>query len=484
LSNLTLSSKILRGTFWSGLQSFINGSFSFLINLLLAKILYPEQFGLVGMAAVFVSFVQAFNELGIGAALVQKKDSELREEHFHTAFWTGIGWGILIYLAIFFLASPLAAKFYNEPVLEEIIPFMGLGILISPINLIHNAQLTKKLDFKKLAFVSNISNVSSGLLASTLAYLGFGVWALVFNSVATYVIATPLFFLATKWIPKLIWEKAAFKDIFGFGIYFTGTNIINNFVSKIDYLLIGKLLSASSLGIYTFAFLLTDTLRSQIMAIMNKVMYPIYGKLQDDIPQVKKYYLNVIKYNSIIVYPIMGFFLLFGDQFIELFFGQKWIESSLPLKILSASVLFHMMVNSNTALIRGLGKPALELKIQLFKSFFLYLPSIFLGTYYYGILGASLAILLNKILSVFIAQFFLKKLINISIYDLWESIKTPLMTLIFSCSTILIFQNLLDIHFLIMTSLFFLLFFALVFFLNKSELLVLFEILKKSREKK
>lgn len=312
------------------------------------------------MAAVFVSFVQAFNELGIRAALVHKKDSELREEHFHTAFWTGIGWGILIYLAIFFLASPLAAKFYNEPILEEIIPFMGLGILISPINLIHNAQLTKKLDFKKLAFVGNISSVSSGLLASTLAYLGFGVWALVFNSIATYVIATPLFFLATKWIPKLIWEKAAFKDIFGFGIYFTGTNVINNFVSKIYYLLIGKLLSASFLGIYTFAFLLTDTLRSQIMAVMNKVMYPIYGKLQDDIPQVKKYYLNVIKYNSIIVYPIMGFFLLFGDQFIELFFGQKWIESSTLLRILSASVLFHMMVNSNTALIRGLGKPALE----------------------------------------------------------------------------------------------------------------------------
>ena len=449
----------------------------------MAKILYPEQFGLIGMAAVFVSFVQAFNELGVGAALVQKKDSELREAHFHTAFWTGIGWGIIIYLGVFFIVSPLAAKFYSEPVLEEIIPFLGLGILISPINLIHNVQLTKKLDFKKLALVSNISNISSGILALILAYLGFGIWALVFNSVGTYGIALPFFFMATKWIPKLIWEKSAFKEIFGFGIYFTGTNIINNFIAKIDYLLIGKLLSASSLGVYTFAFLLTDTLRSQIMAVMNKVMYPIYGKLQGDIPQIRKYYLNVVKYNSIIVYPIMGFFLLFGDEFIDMFFGQKWIESSLPLKILSLSVIFHMMVNSNTALIRGLGKPALELKIQLFKSAFLYLPLIFSGTYYYGIIGASLAILLNKIISVFIAQYFLKRLIGVCMYDLWESLKTPLLTLFFSCSTVLIIQGLVDFHFLILAALFFLVYFASVLLLNKSELMAQLKRLKVSRKK-
>lgn len=435
------------------------------------------------MAAVFVSFVQAFNELGVGAALVQKKDSDLREAHFHTAFWTGIVWGICIYLVILFIASPLAAKFYNEDILKKIIPFMGLGILISPVNLIHNAQLTKKLDFKKLAFVSNISNICSGFIALSLAYFGFGVWALVFNSVATYLIAMPFYFMATKWTPKMIWEKSAFKDIFGFGIYFTGTNVVNNFVSKIDYLLIGKLLSASSLGIYTFAFLLTDTLRSQIMAIMNKVMYPIYGKLQDDIPQIKKYYLNVIKYNCVIVYPIMGFFLLFANQFIELFFGQKWIEASLPLKILSTSVLFHMMVNSNTSLIRGLGKPKLELKIQLFKSFFLYIPFIYFGTYYYGIIGASLAILVNKIFSVFIAQYFLKKLVNISIYDLWQSIKTPLLTLGFSCFMIFLFQNLVGFHFLIMTILFFVLFFSIIYFFNKSELIAISKMLRSLKEK-
>jgi O-antigen/teichoic acid export membrane protein len=407
----------------------VNKSFGFVIKVVLARILFPEEFGIVGMALVFTSFVEVFNDLGFAAALIQKKDSKLSPAHFHTAFWTGIGWSLIMFLSMVFLISPLAAQFYNQQVLESIIPVLSLGILSSPINLVQKAILLRNLDFKKVAFIENTSAIVSGILSLILAFAGMGVWSLVFNSLATFVIAIPLYLKATTWVPRMIWTQDAFKDIFGFGIYTTGTNLANNLINKVDYLLIGKLMTASALGAYTLAFVLTDTFRSQLMSIMNKVMYPIYGKAQDDQPTMKRYYLNVVKYNSLIINPIMGILFVLSDPIIVDFFGLKWNETIIPLRIISLSVIFHMMVNSNTVLIRGMGKVKLEFMIQLFKALFLFLPAITFGVYYYGIIGAAYAILFNKIISVFIAQIYLKKLVDITYKDLFDSLKVSLTSL-------------------------------------------------------
>lgn len=420
---------ILSGVFWNSLQVLVNKSFGFVIKVVLARILFPEEFGIVGMALVFTSFVEVFNDLGFGAALIQKKDSKLSPAHFHTAFWTGIGWSLIMFLSMVFLISPLAAQFYNQQVLESIIPVLSLGILSSPINLVQKAILLRNLDFKKVAFIENTSAIVSGILSLILAFAGMGVWSLVFNSLATFVIAIPLYLKATTWVPRMIWTQDAFKDIFGFGIYTTGTNLANNLINKADYLLIGKLMTASALGAYTLAFVLTDTFRSQLMSIMNKVMYPIYGKAQDDQPTMKRYYLNVVKYNSLIINPIMGILFVLSDPIIVDFFGLKWNETIIPLRIISLSVIFHMMVNSNTVLIRGMGKVKLEFMIQLFKALFLFLPAITFGVYYYGIIGAAYAILFNKIISVFIAQIYLKKLVDITYKDLFDSLKVSLTSL-------------------------------------------------------
>ncbi|SFG33259.1 lipopolysaccharide biosynthesis protein [Pontibacter chinhatensis] len=427
MNTKTLKGKVVNGVFWNAVQLIINRGFDFIIKLVLAKLLFPEQFGLVGMAAVFTSFVQVFNELGMGAALVQRKEEDLREEHFQTTFWTGVIWSSALYLIIVFVVSPLAAGFYKEPMLKQIIPVLSLGVLSSPINIVHKAQLTKAMNFKKLAFIGNASKLFSGTISLGLAFYGAGVWSLVFSSVASFLVAMPMYFRATGWKPKMIWDKQAFYEIFGFGVYTTGTNVFNNLTSKIDYLLIGKLMSASALGSYTLAFVLTDTFRSQLMSLMNQVMYPVYGQKQNDPVSLKRYYLNVVKYNSLIIYPIMVSLFVLGEPFILSFFGEKWVDTIEPLRILSLSVMVHMMVNSNTSLIRGLGKPGLEMRIQLFKTLLLYVPSISLGIYWYGVVGAAYAILFNKIISVFIAQYFLKKLLGLSFIELFQELKVPLI---------------------------------------------------------
>ena len=165
-----LKISILKGVFWNSLQVIINKSFSFVIKLVLAKILFPEEFGIVGMALVFTSFVEVFNDLGFGAALIQRNTEDLRAEHYHTAFWTGIGWSMIMYQLMIFVVSPFASRFYNEPLLLQIIPILSLSILSSPLILVHKAQLTKDLNFKKIARIENISAITSGIASLALAF--------------------------------------------------------------------------------------------------------------------------------------------------------------------------------------------------------------------------------------------------------------------------------------------------------------------------
>ena len=460
-------SQILNGVFWTTLQVLIGRSFSFIIQLVLVKILLPKDFGIVGMAAIFSVFIAVFNDLGFGAALVQMKDDKLKASHYHTAFWTGLIWSLFLYLIILFLVAPFAAFFYKEPIIKYILPVLSISILASPLYLVHNAILTKNLNFKKLSLISNFSSIFSGFLALGLAFLGAGVWSLVFNSVATFVIAIPMYYNATRWIPKFIWDKNSFKEIFGFGINTTGTSFFNTLISQFDYLVVGKLLSSSALGIYSLAFLLTDVVRHQIMNVMNTVMFPIYGKKQNDTKALVNYYLKVVKFNSLVIYPILIIYIFYGEQLILSLYGTVWMESVLPLKILAFSVLFHLMVSSNTALIRGMGKPQLELKLQFFKAIVFSLPLIFIGTYYYGIIGTSIAILLNKILSVFIAQYFLKKLLGITIMDLFNTLKTPLLSFIFASILSIVFIYVINCNWKISVFFTLLVYFSVAYYFNK-----------------
>jgi len=412
---MSISKKqVLNGVVWKSVQMVINQSFAFVVRLLLAKLLFPEEFGVVGMATVFTGFVQILTELGIGSSIIQKKDEELDEKHFSTAFWTGVLWSIALFLVMSFIIGPLAAKFYNEPILVSLIPVISTGILVSPINLVNKAQLAKRMDFKRIARIDNMATIFAGVLSLILAYFGAGVWSLAFNSTAIIIFAIPLYFRATGWYPKLIWDNTAFKELFSFGMFITATNMVNYLTNNLDYLIIGRLLNAELLGAYTLAFILTDTFKNRIMQVMNSVMYPFYGGIQDNLDQVRRYYLKVIEYNSIVVFPIMVFLVVYGHEVVYSFWGEKWMETIEPLKILAVSVMFHMMVNSNTVLIRGLGFPKLEMNLQIFKAV-IFVPFLFVFIHFWGIRGAAWAVLVNKVIAVCLAQYTFNRLINVKI---------------------------------------------------------------------
>lgn len=463
---------VVKGLFWNGVQLVVNQSFSFLIRLVLAKLLFPEQFGVVGMAAVIIGFIQVINDIGIGATLIQRKDEDLRTEHFHTAFWTGVVWSIVLYLVVSFIVGPIMVAFYNEPILERLIPVLGLGIIASPVNLIHKAQLTKLMNFKKMAFIDNTSNIISGSISLGLAFAGAGVWSLAFNSVATIVIAMPLYFNATKWTPKYIWDKRAFTDIFGFGIYTTGTNVINYIINNVDYFLIGKLLTTSILGAYSFAFVLTETFKSRLVSVINNVMYPFYGKKQSDPALAFRYYLKVVEYNCIIVYPAMLLLFCLGKALILQFFGAKWMESIVPMQILSLAVMVQMMVNSNTAFIRGMGRPDFEFRLQVVKSI-IYVPMLVGGIHYGGIIGASYAVLINRVIAIFITHYAFKYKLKIEVTgaEFLGAIKSPWIATIAAYFATIFCKELLNANPIISAIVLLLVYSLVVFKLKNKELM-------------
>lgn len=460
------------GIFWNFIQLVISRGFEFFLKLVLARLLMPEDFGILGMALVFLAFIQVINEFGFSAALIQKDENSLSESHFISVFWANLVLSVFIYLIIVFLVTPFTVSFYSQEILYKVFPILAIGILLSPITLIHHAKLIRDLSFKKLTFISNSSSIVAGIISILLAYYGFGIWSLVLNPIFKYTFSIPLYFYSIKWKPKFKFDFKSFKEVFGFGVKVTGSNLLSTFTNNFDYLVIGKLLSASALGVYYLAFALTDTFRHQIMKVVNSVMFPVYSKKNNDLETIKNYYLKVIKYNSLVVFPIMLYFIIFGDNFLVFFFGSKWSETYMPLKYLSLSVIVHLFVNNIAPLLRGVGKPGLEVKNQFIKTA-LYLPIIFLGTYYFGLLGATIAILINKLLLVIVDFYYVRKIFRIEINEILNSLKEPLFSLVITFIISIIYKPV-GFHFLVNSILLFLIYGILIYIFMKNELYSLY----------
>ena len=424
------SNKIIKGVKWASIQFAFDAIFRFSIRLILARLLLPDQFGLIGMCMVFIAVADAASELGIGEALIQKKEDAEVMPMFSTAFWSGIAWGVVLFSIMGLVIGPFAAYFYDEPMLVTLVPALSIGILLKPFTTVHMVILIRQMNFKKIAKAYNTASLIAGIIAIAAAYLGFGVWALVLNSVLAAMFTLPLLLIATKWIPVFEWKKNFFKEIFGFGAYSSATKIFSSITYNIDNLIIGKMLGASFLGAYTLAFSLTENLRQMVSSVLNKVMYPVFGKNQDDTAKLKNYFLKIVNLNALVIYPLMAFFILFAKEIVLTLFGEKWAMSILPLQILSGAMMIHLLVNSFTSIIRGLGKPKLEMKIIIGLNILVLLPGLYFGIKYFGLVGATCAVVLHKIGLVISAIFVLNKEIGLKMIDILSAVKKSLLVIL------------------------------------------------------
>ena len=461
-----LNKNIKKGVVWTGLDFLGKAGLQFFLQLILAKILLPSDFGIIGMAMVFSVIIQAFVDFGFASALIQMTEKEISEKTYNTAFWTGFGLNIIVYLLLSLVIGPIVADFYNEPILVSVFPVLSLNIVFNSFNIIQLVKLTRNLEFKKLAIVNFTGNLIACVVSIIMAYNGFGLWSIAINGAIISFSSLPIYFYFNRWFPQILWSKKEFDKIFGFGVYATGTQLTNSVTSQIDYLLIGKLVDKNHLGIYAFSFQITSIIRSAVVGIISKVMYPVYAKIRDDKKALRNYYGQIVKFNTLIVSSIMILFFLYTEPIIQMFYGTKWNESIDIIKILSISSIITVMAGSNTSLIRALGYPSLEFKIQLLKTIFLYIPSILIGTYFYGIVGTAWSIFFNGIVSVIIAMYFMNKLIGFNYYDLVKSI----YKVVIICLITYVFYLLSKNYFAISICISMLLLFSLSFLIYRKEL--------------
>ncbi len=418
---MKLKHKIFDGVVWNSIGLIIDDGLSIIVKLILARLLLPEDFGIIGFAIVFIGMIRVLSNMGMTAALIQRKDGDLEPIDYDTAFWAGIAWGLFLAVIMTFAVTPIAANFFNEPLLRTIIPVLSINFILRPLTTVHIVNITREMDFKRIVLPKNISKIAAAIIAIVMALTGFGVWSLVFQRVLTNLFVTVIYMIVNPWKPRLRYSHASFKKIFSFGIYTTGTQVFNYLTQNIDYLLIGKMLGAQSLGVYSLAYNFTYVVRGQIMNVVNKVFYPTYSKIQDDLLTIKRYYFKVIKYNCIVIYPLMIGLILLAEPFVLIGLGEKWSEAIIPLQLMAGAGLVHLLTSSNTTLLRGIGKPRLEMIMSIIKTLGVTVPFIVLGVIYYGVNGAAAGLLAAKIVIFFINNITLRKVAGINFLEILDN---------------------------------------------------------------
>ena len=247
---MSLKQKTVSGLLWSFVDTIAGQGITFIIGIILARILSPREFGLIGMITVFIAISESFINSGFSSALIRKKDCTNID--FSTVFYFNLAAGILFFLILFFTA-PFIAAFFNEPQLTAIVQVLGIVLIIDSLTLIQRTILTKRIDFKLQARISVIASLGSGVIAIVMAYKGFGVWSLVAQRIAKQGLNSIFLWLWNRWKPLLVFSMQSFKELFGFGSKLLVSGLIDTLYRNIYYLIIGKFFSAQELGYYTRA---------------------------------------------------------------------------------------------------------------------------------------------------------------------------------------------------------------------------------------
>ena len=332
-----LKSKTVSGVLWSAVERFSLQGVQFLINIIMARILLPADYGMIGMLVVFLQISQLFNDGGFANALIQRKDTT--EIDFSTVFYFNILVGALFYFLIF-VSAPLISTFYNIPDLTNIARAVGLNLIISAFSAIHRVKLTIEVDFKTLSKISLIAAVLSGIIGVGLAYYGIGVWALVFQSLLNSLLLTLLSYYFCSWKPLLIFSIHSFKKLFSFGSKLLISNLMHAVYSNLYTIVIGRRFSAIDLGYYTRAEQFAIFPSANLNAVISRVTFPILSSIQDDDERLTAAYRKYIRLSSYLIFPLMVGLAVLAEPIIVLLLTEKWIGVVVLLQILCFDWIF------------------------------------------------------------------------------------------------------------------------------------------------
>lgn len=405
-----LKSKVVKGAFWNGLERFGTAFFLFVSNLVLARLLSPDDFGCIGMLMVFISISDAIVDGGFGAALVQKKN--VTQEDYSTIFVWNILVSIFLYVLLF-LCAPVIARFYNIESLSLILRVQGLVLLFNGFCIIQRSMLQKNLMFKKLAKVNISATIVGTLIGIICAFIGYGVWSLVVKLLFTSIMASVVLWVGANWKPKIMFDYNSFKSLFSFGSFMFLTSITNSIYQNTISLVIGKSISSASLGYFTQARKLEDIPRQTISSVVNNVSFPAFSAIQDNKDKMRDTFR---KTNGILCFTNFSMtilLILIARPLIILLFSEKWVQSVQYFQVICLYGLIMSSMELNQQILKATGKSNLLFWTGVVRRLFA-ITLIVTGAFW-GIKGILVGYVVAQYVSYAIVAYPMKELIGYSL---------------------------------------------------------------------
>ena len=401
-------SKTQKGLVWSFIERFATQGVQFVFGIILARLLSPDDYGIIAMPLVFLALAQCIIDSGFSSALIRKP--ELSEEDLSTAFYFNIGVGVVCYLTLFF-TSPLIAVFYNTPILSDLLKVTALATLFNPLCAVQQAILTRKIDFKTQAIVSLSGAIVSGIVGLVMAYSGFGVWSLVCQQVGGYLIRTVLLWMLSGWKPKKTWSWDSFHYLWRFGSKMLGSGLLDTAYNNIYPIVIGKFFSANDLGNYTRAQQFASLPSSNITGVLQRVTFPVLSSIQNEDERLAKNYRKILKLSAFIIFPLMMLLSAIADPLIRVVLTDKWAGCIILLQIICFSMMWYPIHSINLNLLQVKGRSDLFFRLEIFKK--VIGVAIMCVTIPKGIIWMVSGGIFNSLVALVINTYYTGKLINI-----------------------------------------------------------------------
>lgn len=408
----SIKEKSVSGVAWAIIEKFGTNGAKVILGIILARLLTPEDFGLIGMITVFFVLAQVFVDSGFAMAYVQKK--QIKDADSDTVFFTNLFISLILYIVLFSCA-PLIAEFYNQPQLVDLTRVMALVIIINAIIVIQRAQIIRNISFKKLTKITLISSLLSGALGIISAYKGMGVWALVVQSISSRAFNVIGFWYKSDYMPRWRFSKRSFLEMFSFGFWVLFSSFITTFFNNIYILAIGKFFPVAQLGYYTKAQQLGTMSSNSIAQAVGSVAFPVYSSLQDDREKLMRTMKKFIQNTMFFIVPTLAILIVVAKPLIVILLTEKWAPMIPYFQLICVASLLYPLNQINTQLIIALGKSKLSFNITLVRNLARLINIYF--TYKVGVEFMILGEVFISIIFFFINTRYSNRYSNYGIFD-------------------------------------------------------------------
>lgn len=401
-------SQIAKGFLWSGIERFSVQGISFILSIIIARLVSPSSYGLIVMIQVFLTFSQVFIDGGFAKALIQKKDRT--EIDYYTVFLFNLAVAVGLYIVLFVFA-PYIADFYEEPQLTNLTRVISLNIIISSLSIVQKARLTIALDFKTQTKAGILAVIVSGVSGIICAYSGMEVWALVVQGLVSQLMITISLMCFSHWTPRFQFSTDSFKRMFSYGSKLMANNIITNIYINLANLVIGKKYSSADLAYYNRGFTLSQFPSTNIAEVLNRIIFPVLTRLQDDRKKLVEAYTKYLHLSNYIILPLMTLLIVLAHPLIEVLLTEKWLPAVPYIQIFSLNFMLYAMMQQSGNPVAAVGHSGILLKYQLVKRIVSF--GILIVTVGISVTAVCWGILVSSVFEVIINMYVLRKDIGI-----------------------------------------------------------------------